>query len=118
MSIETLDTASGIMIKNKFEPNIEEIQAIFDNLESVERHMSRQQYIDLQEEEALGEENKKEAAEAHHKDAELVSPDEAMMYYALSGKVEEFAIRNMQFRDDQTLEYIKNYYKKYLPEQK
>lgn len=118
MSIETLDVASGIMIANNFQPNIAEIEEIYKNLEGIKRWMGRQQYIDLQQAEALNEENRQEAAAAHHKDVSLVTPDEAMMYYALSGKVEDFAIRNMRFREDQTLGYIQDYYKKYLSEKK
>jgi hypothetical protein len=118
MSIETIDSVSGIAIENKFKPNLEEIQMIYDGLEKVERYLSNEQYKDIEEAEALSEENKKEAAEAYHKDISMVAPDDAMMYYTLCGKAEQFSIKNMQFRKELDLEFIKGYYKHYLSAQK
>jgi hypothetical protein len=120
----SLETAGDIIlspeikIKNSFTPDIAMIRQIYDSLDKTERTIDLKEYLVKQVDEALGEENRRKAAEAYGLDISRIAPDEAMLFYAQSGESERFALENMRYRADQDLGYIKNYYKKYLSEKK
>jgi hypothetical protein len=118
--METLETSTTneAGIRNTFIPDIEMIRRIYDGLEKQERTMGMKEYLRKQTDEALSEENKVLAAAAYGKDIDFIAPDEAMLFYSLSGQSERFSLENMRFRNDKTLDEIKGYYKKYLPDEK